>query len=119
MNLHDPVIDLQNACMHFRSLIGQHDCELVAMFPQSWPNTGGGFCHFGGVYGQAFTSSYTTVLMNTTTGEHGIYFGGRYAYSASASSRSLRNDIMSQNLVGQRDGNKYMSDANETAPSRQ
>lgn len=108
MFLHCPVEDLQNALAHFRSLSGQKDCELAAMFPQSWPNTGGGFCHSGGVYGQAFTSSYTTVLINTTTGEHGIYFGGRYAYSGSANSRVLRDDIRNHNLAGVRDCRKYM-----------
>ena len=34
------------------------------VFPQTWPNTGGGLAQRGYMYGQAFTTEYTTVFIN-------------------------------------------------------
>ena len=52
--------------------------ELVAMFPQMWPDTAGGFSMPGTVAGQALTTQITTVMEAHTpdTGEdfYGVFF---------------------------------------------
>ncbi len=60
----------------------------VDMFPQTWPNTAGGFDEPGKMSGQAFTTEYTTVIkislflgteMNNRV-FYGIFFGNKPAY---------------------------------------
>lgn len=54
----------------------EYDCE-VYHFPQTWSSTALGF---GGLAGQAFTSSYSTVVLPDTRDVAAVYFGGRFAY---------------------------------------
>ena len=55
------------------------DLELH-MFPQMWPNTGGGMAKEGCVYGQAFTRQYTSVFVNTQDQVAVVCFDNRMAY---------------------------------------
>ncbi len=52
-----------------------YDCEVFAMFPQTWGDTSLGF---GGVGGQAMTMAYTTII--TDGAVFAVYFGQRFAY---------------------------------------
>jgi len=51
-------------------------CEVIAMFVQTWGSTGLGF---GGLAGQAVTDAYTVVIQGPG-GHHAVYWGGRFAY---------------------------------------
>lgn len=53
-----------------------HECELFAMFAQTWGSTALGF---GGIGGAAMTPAYTTVVLGPT-GEFAVYWSGRFAY---------------------------------------
>ena len=48
----------------------------VYHFPQTWGDTSTGF---GGIAGQAFTTAYTTVVIESSVNA-AVYFGGRLAY---------------------------------------
>lgn len=50
------------------------------VFPQMWPNTGGGFAKPGCVYGQSFIKEYTTVLMDMKWNIAMVCFGNVPAY---------------------------------------
>ena len=52
----------------------------VYVFPQTWPNTGGGFAQPGVVYGQSFIKEYTTVLFDLSLNIAMVAFGNRPAY---------------------------------------
>ena len=52
----------------------------VHVFPQIWPNTGGGFATPGYCYGQSFIKQYTTVFISTTQNVAMVFFGNRPAY---------------------------------------
>lgn len=50
------------------------------VFPQIWPNTGGGFAEPGYCYGQAMTKEYTSVFLDMDTNVAMVAFGNRPAY---------------------------------------
>lgn len=52
------------------------ECEVQAMFPQTWGSTALGF---GGVGGAAMTPAYTVVVQGPG-GEQVVYWSGRFAY---------------------------------------
>ncbi len=68
----------------FTESFWQPQAELVAMFPQTWPNTAGGFSKPGMMSGQAFTTEITTVLRvyvyDTKEEYYGVFFGNKPAY---------------------------------------
>lgn len=53
----------------------------IYVFPQTWPNTGGGFSQPGYAYGDAFTKEYTTVIINRNDNAAMVSFGNKPAYS--------------------------------------
>lgn len=53
-----------------------HECEVLAMFSQTWGSTALGF---GGLGGAAMTPAYTTVVLGPN-GDVAIYWAGRFAY---------------------------------------
>ena len=53
----------------------------VYVFPQSWPNTGGGLAEPGYCYGQAFTRQYTTVIISERHDVAQVYFDNTLGYT--------------------------------------
>ena len=52
----------------------------VHVFPQVWPNTGGGMARKGFFYGDAITKQYTTVFLNNHENAAIVFFGHHPAY---------------------------------------
>lgn len=52
------------------------ECEVVAMFPQTWGSTALGF---GGIGGAAMTPAYTVVVRGPA-GQEAVYWHGKFAY---------------------------------------
>lgn len=70
-------------------------CEVVAMFGQTWGSAGLGF---GGISGQAVTDAYTVVIEGPG-GHHAVYWGGQFAYLIdSAAKSSQQRDAFKQDL---------------------
>ncbi len=67
----------------FKTNFWQPQTELVDMFPQTWPNTAGGFSEPGIVSGNAFTTEFTTVMKvfvrDTKEEYYGVFFGNKPA----------------------------------------
>ena len=76
--------------------------ELVCMFPQTWPNTAGGFSRPGTFSGQAFTTKITTVLRacghNAKKPYYGVFFGNRPAYIINGDNEHFLRDLKSCSL---------------------
>ena len=68
----------------FKKGIYPPQVELVSMFPQTWPNTAGGFSRPGIMVGQAFTTQITTVMethtFDTEEDFYGVFFDDVPAY---------------------------------------
>lgn len=81
----------------FKKGICPPQVELVAMFPQTWPDTAGGFSKPGTVAGQAFTTQITTVMEAQTldTGEdlYGVFFDNAPAYLVYHASEAFFKDL--------------------------
>lgn len=76
--------------------------ELVAMFPQAWPNTAGGFSRPGIIAGQAFITQITTVMEVhiSDTGEdcYGVFFDNAPAYFVDHAPEVFFKDLRAQSL---------------------
>lgn len=81
---------------------GQPQVELVSMFPQTWPDTAGGFSRPGTVAGQAFITQITTVMEAHTfdTGEdfYGVFFDNAPAYLIDHAPEAFFKDLKAQCL---------------------
>lgn len=62
--------------MNARSIWNDVDMHVVQ---QTWGNTA---CGWGGIGGQAFTTTYTVVFENSTLQTVAVYYNGRLAYLA-------------------------------------
>ena len=60
------------------------------VFPQTWPNTGGGFSEPGYCYGDAMTKQYTTVLISHKYDVAMVSFGDKPAYIVTEASKKPR-----------------------------
>lgn len=85
------------------------ECEVVAMFSQTWGSTALGF---GGIGGAAMTSAYTVVVRGPD-GAQAIYWAGRFAYLIPAvvtpeQRQAFAEDLMHGGTVGRREaGARY------------
>ncbi len=84
--------------------------ELVTMFPQTWPNTAGGFSEPGMVAGQAFTTQFTTVMRvhihDTEKEYYGIFFDNIPAYIVDNANEVFFKDLKEHNLKTRYDAQK-------------
>lgn len=71
------------------------------VFPQDWPNTGGGFAEPGYVYGQAFTKEYTTVMFCGSLAF--VAFGNKPAYVINYPNEAFMNDFNAKNMKSKHD----------------
>ena len=70
------------------------------VFPQTWPNTGGGFAEPGCMYGQAMTTEYTTVILNREDDAAVVFFGERPAYYVCPTPEEFWIDFDRRHMVG-------------------
>lgn len=68
----------------------------MVMFKQTWGSIALGF---GGIGGQAITSAYTTVVMDTYTGWAGVFFGEGLAYKIKNPNQKFYEDIRNGNMA--------------------
>ena len=77
------------------------------VFPQVWPNTGGGFCEPGFMYGQALTTQYTTVLINKNDGVAMVSFGNKPAYFVDELTEKFMSDLRMHSMARKYDAHIY------------
>lgn len=86
----------------FKTSFWQPQAELVDMFPQTWPNTAGGFSEPGMMAGQAFTTQFTTVMRvyvhNIEKEYYGVFFDTKPAYIVDNANETFFNDLKEHNL---------------------
>lgn len=84
------------------------------MFPQVWPNTGGGFAEPGYCYGQAMTKEYTTVMFDYDASIAMVFFGERYAYEVCnpLDNKAFMDDLMFHRMKSQYESKKYEENKN-------
>ncbi len=86
----------------FQKSFWQPQAELVNMFPQTWPDTAGGFSEPGMVAGQAFTTEITTVMKvyvhDTEEEYYGVFFGSKPAYIVDNANEAFFEDLRNQQL---------------------
>ena len=91
----------------FTNSFWQPQAELVDMFPQTWPNTAGGFSEPGMVAGQAFTTEITTVMKvyvyDTKEEYYGVFFGNKPAYIVDHANETFFKDLKEHNLKTRHD----------------
>lgn len=68
------------------------------VFPQTWPNTGGGFAEPGYCYGQAFTKEYTTVFIDMNANIAMVAFGNKPAYIIQNPNQTFVDDFNKKNM---------------------
>ena len=84
--------------------------ELVAMFPQTWPDTAGGFSEPGMMAEQAFTTQPTTVMKVRIPGTkeeyYGVFFGNKPAYLVSNANEAFFKDLRNRQLKSKYEARK-------------
>ena len=94
----------------FKNSFWQPQAELIDMFPQTWPDTAGGFSEPGTVAGQAFTTQLTTVMHvhihNTGKEYYGIFFDNGPAYIVDHTNETFLKDLKEHNLKTRYDAQK-------------
>lgn len=71
------------------------ECEVVAMFAQTWGSTALGF---GGIGGAAMTPAYT-VVVRSPDGTFAVYWAGRFAYLVPAKASDQARDAFQADLA--------------------
>ena len=91
----------------FKASFWQPQAELVAMFPQTWPNTAGGFSEPGIFSGQAFTKQMTTVMRvyiyDTKEEYYGVFFDSHPAYIVDNTNETFFDDLNRRRLKSKYD----------------
>ena len=76
--------------------------ELIGLFPQTWPNTAGGFSEPGMMSGQAFTTQFTAVMRvyvhDTKEEYYGVFFDNKPAYIVDNANEAFLKDLKEHNL---------------------
>lgn len=83
------------------------DSISAYVFPQTWPNTGGGFAEPGYCYGQAFTKEYTTVFLDMNANVAMVAFGNRPAYVIQNPNQTFVDDFNKKNMKSKYEAMKY------------
>lgn len=94
----------------FKTSFWQPQAELVDMFPQTWPDTAGGFSEPGMVAGQAFTTEITTVMTvyvhDTKEEYYGVFFGNKPAYIVDHPYEAFFEDLKSRQMKSKYEAKK-------------
>ena len=88
--------------LHLKAFERPPQVEFVAMFPQTWGDTAGGFSEPGTVAGQAFTTQITTVMkahtFDTEKDYYGVFFDNKPAYLVDHAPEVFFKDLKEQHL---------------------
>ena len=94
----------------FKTSFWQPQAEFVDMFPQTWPNTAGGFSRPGIIAGQAFTTEITTVMTayihDTKEEYYGVFFGNRPAYIVDHANETFFEDLKNRQMKSKYEAKK-------------
>lgn len=74
------------------------------MFPQTWDDTSLGF---GGIGGQAITTAYTTVIIESNNNYCGVFFNERLAYVIKNPNSMFWEDIQKHKMSDVAHSGKY------------
>ena len=72
--------------------------DVIYVFPQTWPNTGGGMAEFGYVYGQMFMEQYTTVIYSKKHGKAQVWFDNQLGYTINRLTDRFWEDLSKQRM---------------------
>lgn len=92
---------------HHPKFDGLRGGNAIYVFPQMWPNTGGGMAQPGYFYGSAITRQYTTVLVNTHNSAAMVCFGNTPAYFVMPYNQAFLNDLHARKMAGVKDFTRY------------
>lgn len=81
-----------------------YPCIEMRMFPQVWGSTALGF---GGIGGQALTSSYTTVVSDINRDWHIVFFGEQAAYLVTEPNGAFFEDLKRGQMASVLNARKY------------
>lgn len=84
---------------------GDYDIT-VEMFTQMWGSTALGF---GGIGGAAMTTAYTHIIRGPS-GEHAVYFNGRFAYLVERPTDKFYQDVRDHNMTSVSNHHRYEKD---------
>lgn len=94
----------------FKDSFWHPQADLESMFPQTWPDTAGGFSRPGIIAGQAFTTEITTVMkvfVHDTKEEYfGVFFGNKPAYLVSNANEVFFEDLRNRQLKSKYEAEK-------------
>lgn len=94
----------------FKTSFWQPQAELIDMFPQTWPDTAGGFSGPGMVAGQAFTTQFTTVMRvyvhDTQEEYYGVFFDNKPAYIVDNANETFFKDLRNRQLKSKYEAEK-------------
>lgn len=94
----------------FQKSFWQPQAELVDMFPQTWPDTAGGFSEPGMVAGQAFTTQITTIMRvyvhDTEEEYYGVFFGSKPAYIVDHANETFFEDLKNRRIKSKYEAGK-------------
>lgn len=86
----------------FTESFWQPQVELFAMFPQTWPNTAGGFSEPGMMSGQAFTTQIVTIMRvfahDMEKEYYGVFFDNEPAYIVDNANDMFYSDIRERRI---------------------
>lgn len=74
------------------------------MFPQTWGDTSLGF---SGIGGQAITTAYTTVIIESNSNYYGVFFGERLAYVIKEPNNMFCEDVQNMKMSNVAHSGKY------------
>lgn len=85
--------------------------DEVYVFPQVWPNAGGGFAQPGYMYGQATTKQYTVVIINKNENAAMVAFDDQPAYYVNPITRPFMRDLSDRRMAGCKGSHIYNEEA--------
>ena len=101
---------------HIECCVSNHhnNDDIIYVFPQTWPNTGGGMAEFGYCYGQAFTEQYTTVIYSKKRGKAQVWFDNQLGYNINGLTDRFWNDLNAQSMRDRGHSRYYAINDNAT-----
>ena len=114
--------DLSMIIYHFHNECcsgDQHnrDTELY-VFPQTWPNTGGGLAEPGYCYGQAFIKEYTTVIYSSRRDVAQVWFNNSLGYTVNGLTDRFWDDLNNRDMKNKGHRKHYVINDNEKKGKR-
>ena len=88
--------------------------DVIYVFPQTWPNTGGGLAEPGYCYGQAFMEQYTTVIYSKKYRKAQVWFDDKFGYTIDGLTDRFWEDLNAQRMRDKGHAKYYAINDNNT-----